>query len=144
MTATQMAQIVDGSATEDVRGRSWVGGLRAQLRAATAAGDAFAIVLILAGTNDLVQVVGKAKSAHDVVAAIETLHDVARECGSVSVALTIPEMAIERSSRAIGDVRRQVKEASWLFASASESKAWWMSRLVCRRPTSPCGTMGST
>ena len=98
-----MAEIIDTHAPiEDVCGRSWRGGLRAHLRDAASAGAPFALVLILAGTNDLAEVMARRSRPQDVVAALRALHASARGCGCLTVALTVPEHPAEGAAGGAG------------------------------------------
>lgn len=102
-TTTQMVDEMDSPRVVDVCGIEWAGGLSAQLRAA-----ATAMVIILAGTNDLADVMRQGSSLHAegvqrVVSQLGVLHDEARAAGCTTVALTVPEHPAEVT---VPDLRR--------------------------------------
>jgi len=92
-TARSMAgaRELEERSSVDVCDRQWHGGLRTQLRVAREEGRPFGVLVVLAGTNDLGEVVDGLCTADEVVAALATLHAVGREAGCRVVALSVPE-----------------------------------------------------
>ena len=90
-TTLQMQGALDASGSEDVCGKNWGPGLRARLQDAARRGEPFDVVCILAGTNDLGDVLQNASSVERVCGALAALHAAARAAGCETIAMTVPE-----------------------------------------------------
>ena len=113
-TIREMIDSADSDQCVDVCGRKWHG-LRHKLRNADP-NCRFTHVIILAGTNDLGECVSDPTGERTSLACqgLSRLHQVAREEGCVTVALTIPEHPTERVSSAlqmqVSEVRQRLNQ----------------------------------
>lgn len=109
-TARRMAldSELDAVSAVDVCGHEWDGGLRTHLRRAREEGRPFEVLIVLAGTNDLGDVLDGECTAADVADACLSLHSAGRDAGCRVVALTVPEHGQEGQYPALARVRAEI------------------------------------
>ena len=111
-TTIQMHDALDAGRSEDVCGKNWGAGLRARLQDAARRGEPVDVVCILAGTNDLGDVLQGSSSVERVCGALAALHSAARDAGCATIAMTVPEHGQEGMFAELRVVRETIN--AWI------------------------------
>jgi lysophospholipase L1-like esterase len=125
-TVGQMRNRIDDDRCKDVCGRQWKG-LRSKLRCGQhdsgGGGDGFTHVVVMAGTNDLGDLMyDKRDGLKTTVAGLQYLHEICWEAGCKTVALSIPEHPEEPEYPKMKELRSTVNRMlrEWVEENASQ------------------------
>jgi len=109
-TTHQMVEGLGDPECVDACGKLWPG-LRRALAGARRAGRPYALVLLLAGTNDLSRVLGGVYSQDSVLDNLKLLHSTAHDHQAQTAAITIPESFAEKRWQRAKEIREQLNES---------------------------------